>query len=110
MDNVQDGEDDCGEYYVSLEELEQLKAACEQTITYLDTLEKVYDKDDTTYYTFKNVDEEVIALQTTSGFFFGNIEYDSWTYEDTEYTLKVVNTILDKYNTMNADIYYQSSW
>lgn len=108
VDNVQEGEDNCAEYYVSIENLKELKEACESTIAYLDTLEKEYNKEYPDYYEFKNVDENAIPLQTTSGFFFGNTEYDSYVYADTVYTLEKINQILE--NPSNIQIYYQSSW
>lgn len=111
VENVQNGEDDCREYYVSQANILALKEACEKFIAYLDTLEKVYDKEYPEYYTFKDVDGSKLTLHHQSGFFFGNTEYDSWSYKDVEYTLKVVNNILPLYDSkLWVSIYYQSSW
>lgn len=110
VDNVQNGEDDCREYYVSKEDLKSLKDVCEKTIAYLDTLEIETHEKYSDYYTFKGVDENAIPLQTVKGFFFGSTEYDSWLYKDTVYTLELITKLLENYDTLKADIYYQSSW
>lgn len=56
VNNVQDGEDDCMEYYVSIDQLKALKTICEQVL-----------KD-------KSRAQELLPSQ--KGFFFGSEEYD----------------------------------
>lgn len=87
--NVQDGVDDCGEYYVSAEQLQEL----------LDTVNKV----------LKSRDPAVASslLPTTSGSFFGSTEYSEYYWESLERTKTILeNALAQKELTYT----YQSSW
>jgi hypothetical protein len=122
VDNVQDGIDNCGDYYVSREKLEQL----------LDTVNKVLKASElqidmvkngatlspeTGYHLVPNwevgnaIKDPSIAqemLPTTSGFFFGGTDYDQFYYNDLEYTRKELERILSSGD--DGDFYYNSSW
>lgn len=89
VDNVQSGEDDCGEYSVSKSKLEELLNACKEVLN-------DHNKADG-------------LLPTVNGFFFGNTEYDEWYYESLERTSIMLDKILGELNP-NQDIYYSSSW
>lgn len=82
VDNVQGGVDNCGEYYVPREELEQLKQLCE-TKNYL-------------------------ALPPQEGFFFGGTERDEWYYAQLADTLSILERVLDYPGEWS--FYYSSSW
>lgn len=122
--NVQDGEDNCAQYYVEREQLQTL----------LDTIEKVLDASELVdgnvwngkrskkvdgKYVMEDVYEKgkIIKnprvaqqlLPTTSGFFFGSTGYDEYYISDLKYTRKLLKDIL-KYKKDYADYYYQSSW
>ena len=86
--NVQEGEDDCKEYYVSRQNLIDLRDLCERVIA-----------DNSLAPT---------ELPTASGFFFGATEYDDWYYKDLADTIKIVDKALtlDK----NWSFEYHSSW
>ena len=88
VENVQEGTDDCKEYYVSREDLEELKSVCEQIL----------------------VDRTKAAelLSTKSGFFFGGTDYDQYYFDDLSKTIEIINKAL----AMNGSIefYYRSSW
>ncbi len=91
--NIQDGKDDCGEYYVSEEKLQQLLEDCK----------KVKEN--------QSVASEV--LPTKGGFFFGGTEYDEYYMGDIDDTIDIIETLFkekgdEKY--FNGDIYYSSSW
>lgn len=118
--NVQEGNDDCGDYFVSRENLQLLKEDCEKV---LNSIETVNDKipNGTTYHFDGRVEErfvdgEVIAqpglaskiLPTASGFFFGDTGYNSYYIQD----LKDTISIIDKVMTLGDDwsFYYHSSW
>lgn len=89
VQNVQNGEDDCKEYYVPRESLEELKATC------LEVLED------------NSKAEEMLAPH--EGFFFGHYELDEYYYEQLRYTVELIHRVLA--NTKKEDsIYYQSSW
>lgn len=89
--NVQNGEDDCGSYYVSSEDLTQLRDLCSELLVN------------------KNIEEAEQKLPTAAGFFFGSVEYDEWYWVELEQTVEICNTAL-KMIEKNAWIYYQSSW
>lgn len=85
--NVQDGDDDCAMYYVSLDNLNELKEICEKI---LDNNELANE-----------------LLPTRSGFFFGSTDYDEFYFNDIKYTLDNLNELLKK----DYDWYiYESSW
>lgn len=89
VDNVQDGVDDCGNYEVSREQLQEL----------IDLIEKVLADRGTA----KD------ALPTASGFFFGNTDYDDWYYEDLTSTRDMLKDCLDD-KWKGWDFEYHSSW
>ena len=92
VQNAQNGNDDCGSHYVSVELLEQLLAVC------------------------KKVEEDnelaSILLPTQQGFFFGGYEYDEWYFEQLEETVEIIDGILTemKENDAYYEFYYESSW
>lgn len=90
VENVQGGEDDCGSYVVSEEQLEELKSLCEQVL-----------------------EDHSLAgelLPTCSGFFFGDTEYDEWYFNDLQNTLKIINEVLYSTDFTNQQIVYSASW
>jgi len=99
---VQKGEDDCGSYTVSFEQLVELKDLCEVVLKARDDKEK-----------FEEVKKQ---LATTEGFFFGNTEYDDWYFEQLKNTIEIVEKIM-KQETINklqgkpqGWYKYHSSW
>ena len=87
VENVQDGVDNCGEYYVSAEKLRELLALCKAVQNQPEVAEEV--------------------LPTASGFFFSGTEYDEWYYKDIENTIQILNEALAD---TNGEYYYSSSW
>lgn len=94
VDNVQEGNDDCGEYLVTEKDFVALRDACRAVI------------DDP-----KNAEK---YLPTQGGFFFGNTEYNDYYFEDVQRTLDWLNTMLfvNKFDPKLDQwyFYYQSSW
>lgn len=89
VDNVQDGNDDCGTYYVSREQLTELRDLCKQVI--------------------ENPSLAESRLPTANGFFFGSTSYGEGYIEDLQYTVEEIDKLLDpKYDRW--DFNYQSSW
>lgn len=86
VDNVQDGEDDCGEYPVSRETLQNLRDLCKQAIN--------------------SKDPDI--LPRVSGFFFGSNEVDDWYWEDLKQTIEIIDRVLSYPDDIR--FYYQSSW
>lgn len=89
VDNVQNGVDNCGEYFVSKTDLEMLLTVCEQVL--------------------KNVTNANTLLPTQSGFFFGSVEYDDWYIEDVQDTIEIIKRALSLDSKL-IDFYYRSSW
>jgi hypothetical protein len=89
VENVQDGNDDCGKYEVSIEQLTELLGVCKQVME---------DRED--------ADE---LLPTRKGFFFGGTEYDEYYYEDTERTILTLEEIIRVHEPEFFYAYY-SSW
>lgn len=88
VDNVQKGVDDCGDYYVSTDDLEKLLDACEKVKadhSLADTL-----------------------LPSASGFFFGTTEYDEWYFNSIDNTIEILKEALA--DESDSSYYYSSSW
>lgn len=88
VDNVQDGEDDCDEYYVSREKLLELLQLCKTAYAKRDPKE----------------------LMPQSGFFFGNTDIDQWYWEDIKHTIKQIERLTNLPDFDTLSFYYQSSW
>ena len=90
VENVQDGTDDCGEYGVTREKLQELLVLCEKIIA---SPKKGKD-----------------LIPTASGFFFGSTEYDDYYMQDIRFTAERIKKILADTAFTRCDFYYQSSW
>jgi hypothetical protein len=93
VQNVQEGEDDCGEYDVHEEQLEELLELCKKVLANNELAKEL--------------------LPSQSGFFFGGTEYDEWYFKDLENTIEIIETLLSERNEdgyLDGSIYYQSSW
>lgn len=118
VDNVQDGEDDCKDYWVSTEQLEELLKLCKEVVAKAKVVKgKVQNgsrgtangwepiMEDGEY--IENAEEIAAILPTTSGFFYGSTDYDQWYLRDIKDTVEMLETALqDK----DCDYYYSSSW
>jgi hypothetical protein len=120
VDNVQSGNDDCGKYYVSQDQLKDLVALCEQVINSVETVEGDISMG-TTYHPDGTVEKhtvkgQVIAqkemakniLPTQSGFFFGTTDYDEYYLNDCRSTIKMLKPYLK--DESSGDFEYRSSW
>lgn len=119
VDNVQEGNDDCGRYYVDKEKLKELLSICTKV---LDSTKLVPGAVINGYHIDKNgqtpniemgktmekisVAEEL--LPTASGFFFGGTDYNEWYFDDIKRTKETLDKLLN--NDDGGDYYYHSSW
>ena len=87
VENIQNGTDDCGEYYVSKADLETLLELCEKV------------KADNAL-----ADE---LLPGASGFFFGGTDYDEWYFNGIDNTIEILKEALED---ENGEYLYSSSW
>jgi hypothetical protein len=88
VENVQRGEDDCGEYYVSREKLKELVNTCTLAIT--------------------NKDPNL--LPPREGFFFGSTDVDEYYWGDIMDTINQLQPLIDRPDFEKLSFYYQSSW
>lgn len=91
--NIQSGEDDCRDHYLSRVDAQKL----------LDTVNQV----------LADNSKAPELLPTASGFFFGSTDYDERYIQDLEETKTIMENVINKlYNDDKThwEIYYQSSW
>jgi hypothetical protein len=84
--NVQNGKDDCGYYFVSKRQLEELKNICEHVI------------------------KNKLLASTLLRFFFGSNEYDEDYFESLKYTVEILQKVLVETDFEKKVILYRSSW
>jgi len=89
VENIQNGNDDCSDYEVTYEQVEEL----------IETIRQVLDSEELA----ENL------LPTRSGFFFGNTEYDEYYFKDLKDTFETLTEKLKGYSKKNKFIYW-SSW
>jgi hypothetical protein len=91
VNHVQEGNDDCGTYYVSEDKMRELLTLCK---TVLDNPTKQTKE----------------LLPTSSGFFFGSTEYDEGYLQDLENTVFILEKCLSLPKEDRSTFYYHSSW
>ena len=89
VDNVQNGNDDCHDYYVSRDQLQLLLDNCKIALMHKEEAPKL--------------------LPRQEGFFFGSYEYDEYYFSDIQDTIDQLESIL-KDVPADWEIKYQSSW
>lgn len=89
VDNVQNGNDDCGRYEVTIPQLRDLLEVCEEVIRVPDLAEEL--------------------LPTQSGFIFGSTDYDEWYFDNVKETHDCLSEVVKK-TPLEATFIYWSSW
>lgn len=119
VSHVQDGNDDCKDYYVSRDQLEELRDLC-KTVLAGSKLVPGTIHTGTTYEGGKSspilqdgrvVENPAVAtelLPTESGFFFGGTEYDEYYIGDLKNTVDQIDAALAAFD--GWDFQYGSSW
>ena len=101
--NVQDGNDDCGEHYVSDEKLLELLELCNKVLAYKDKVLVEHDE--------KALQQVQKLLPTQGGFFFGGLDYDEYYFDCVDDTISIITEVLKENTKSNkSSIYYSSSW
>lgn len=121
VNNVQNGEDDCGYYEVGGEQLEELYRICEtillgavteegevhtSTIYSQGETKKVFEKAQVVVN--KDLCEEL--LPTQSGFFFGGTGYDEFYLQDLKDTMAIIDRLRDEDGKITRWFTYRASW
>jgi hypothetical protein len=88
VDNVQNDVDDCGNYYVSREQLARLRDLIVQALA----------------------DKDASALPPQAGFFFGSDKVDQYYWEDLQDTAEGLTRVLEDFPTTGWEFEYHSSW
>ena len=118
VENVQDGKDDCGDYYVSVEQLGDLLVLCKQVVKECPLVDgqvshgqRMVDGEWQDILKpgkmVKNPERAAELLPTSSGFFFGCIDYDQWYMADIQETIDQLERAL---KLKGWDYEYHSSW
>src|SRR5690606_12609384 len=87
VENVQSFEGDCGEYYVSREQLLRLVRLCKVV---LENKEAVKD-----------------ILPIPEGFLLGDVEYGDWYFDALQYTIDMLTPLIRE---VGGEYYYTPSW
>jgi hypothetical protein len=122
VQNVQNGEDDCGTYDVSREQLQELRDLCASALA----AAKVVDgrvHNGTSYKpggvveqhyergkVIENPQEVAEILPTQSGFFFGSTDYDEGYISDLTETVVMIDGLLSNEKLNDWSFSYHSSW
>ena len=104
VDHCQDGEDDCREYEVDREQLEELRDLCSKILKRHEDM-KTMSEDE--LEELEEIDGEE-SLEPTEGFFFGSTEKDEWYYQDLRDTVEGLTKCLEL--PKNYYFIYRSSW
>jgi len=88
--NVQEGEDDCKQYSVSVKQLKELLELSIQVQ--------------------KEPNKALELLPTQGGFLFGSTEYNSRYFQSLDYTVEVLEAVLKEDEDQLQEYEYQSSW
>jgi hypothetical protein len=88
VENCQEGNDDCGTYYVSEKQLRELLKEVEEAL----------------------LTENTENLEPKSGFFFGGTEIDEYYWDQLRATKKIIERFLNSKDKDKMDVYYTSSW
>lgn len=126
VNNVQEGVDDCKEYWVSIEKLQELLDLCKK-VKDIAVIKEGQIQNGSTFKDGKlvpimekgryieNADEIETLLPVKDGFFFGSTAYDEWYIRDIEYTIQLLENLLEDEKNCNKDgfyndFYYSASW
>lgn len=111
VENVQNGEDDCGYYEVSIDQICDLMDCCGEIIATIPELETILNSEEYDYVFPDNaVETAQEVLPTTSGFFFGDTNYNYFYFQEILDTFNVLKELVENFDSEKYCYYYHSSW
>lgn len=123
VDNVQNGEDDCGVYPVTFDQLTALLSLCQLVVETAKIekgmIENGQQMKDGKWVscmvdgeTITNPEEVAKLLPTEEGFFFGGTGYDEYYMSDVKNTIEIISKIHtpDSWDEKGMTYFYSSSW
>lgn len=126
VDEVQDGDDDCESYEVSVEDLVRLKGLCDEVLASSVLVDagtiKVgvfgasgYEEVDEPYQVIEDDSLARELLPTQEGFFFGPTDYDRYYLDDLEYTSRRLSWLIELAQEVEGEgqspaLEYLASW
>lgn len=124
VENVQDGEDDCGTYYIGWDKLRELQVLCEKVIAASILVDGTvdagtrYDREHPNGLAMRSpgkvIKDASVAkelLPRFEGFFFGSYEYDEDYLQDVIETHDwIISMLADKDAGTDGNLNYHSSW
>ena len=120
-EDYEDGIENCRDYLVSKEDLEELKSTCERVIAASKLVPgKVKNGDRLVNGVWEPLYEDGVTIQdaslaeellpTQEGFFFGSKDYNEWYINDLEETIEQINNILETTDFDKQEIVYSAWW
>lgn len=130
VQNVQDGKDDCGSYYVSRDNLRALQAECYKVLQTQvpvsagvsstkeihggdskDVAQVILDEWNKQQANIGSSPADDLPLPPVSGFFFGSTDRDEWYFEQVRYTHDLIENLLKTVpDNWEWSFEYTSSW
>lgn len=111
VDWAQDGEDNCRPYYVSREQLAELRRLCKLVLNAEPTTgppQEARSQGPATSAPATRLEVAQEYLPTQAGFFFGSTDYDEWYEADLQRTVEIIDDALALPPAWEFE--YQSSW
>lgn len=103
VENVQNGNDDCGYYEVTKDKLLEL-------LNIANKIFKMKTKIKEIKIAQKAIKIAQKELPTKSGFFFGGLEYDEYYFDSLNETIQIIEKVLAETDFNIQKIIYHSSW
>jgi hypothetical protein len=124
--NVQNDVDNCGEYYVSIDQIKELVDLCKRILDFSETFEgKVTTgmqwspseghrviQEEGSVMTPPSIELAKKLLPSQEGCFFGSTDYNQFYLEDLRITIKQLEPLIEEIKGCDdcGSLYYHSSW
>lgn len=111
VENVQNGVDDCNYYEVSIDQIYDLMDRCGKILATMPKLENILASEEYNYvFPTKAIETAQEILPTTSGFFFGDTNYNYFYFKEILDTYNELKKLAEDFDSEKYFYYYHSSW